>query len=142
MSLLNSGRTPKANLGMAIVEIAAIAEGLKTFVESLVLRALDVFKRIEDQIASGFDTPGLEAAVKRAVGLIKEVENDWTEKCRVAKDALNEASAVVTAAKEKVDGLMNEKARLLPQSFDRFITSSIAVRCHAASAVEFLVTKS
>jgi hypothetical protein len=57
-------------------------------------------------------SPGLEAAVKRAVGLIKEVENDWTEKCRVAKDALNEASAVVTAAKEKVNGLMNEKASL------------------------------
>ena len=53
--------------------------------------------------------------MKRAVGLIKEVENDWTEKCRVAKDALNEASAVVTAAKEKVDGLMNEKASLTSQ---------------------------
>lgn len=111
----------RANLGMAIVEIAAIAEGLKTFVEGcytlegdscIILRALDVFKRMEAEIEAGFDTPGLEEAVARGVGLIEGVENEWLTKCREADEKLDHATETSSAAKAKVDELTAEKASL------------------------------
>ena len=78
-------------LAMATVEMAAISEGLKTFVEGcytlegdspLILTGLSVFRRIESQIESNFDSPGLEKAVdKAAVTMLDALEKEWVEKC-------------------------------------------------------------
>ena len=134
----------KANLAMAIVELAAISGGLKAFVEAcytlegdscIILRALDVFKRIEKEISAGFDTPDLEAAVARAVGLIEEVESDWTAKCNEANEAAAAATATTSAAKAKVDKLMEEKASLTSNTTR---TGRIAQRTNRSTDMEAL----
>ena len=70
---------------MAIVEIASIAECVRTFSEAcytlegdlcLILRALSVFRRMELYIENGYRTPRLEYAGGRALKLLQRVESN------------------------------------------------------------------
>ena len=63
----------QAALAMATVEIAAVAEGVRTFAEAcytlegdscLILRALSVFRRTELYTENGYTTPRLVSSVE------------------------------------------------------------------------------
>jgi hypothetical protein len=102
---------------------------------------LDVFKRIEEQINAGFDTPSLVDAVARAVGLIEEVEGDWSTKCNIAMEAATEAAAVAAAAKAAVDELMSQKASLTSNTTSRGRTAQRTNRATDISALDKLLDK-
>eukprot|EP00957_Ditylum_brightwellii_P044578 3380239-Ditylum_brightwellii.AAC.1 len=88
-------------LAMAMVEIAAIALGLKPLAQAcytlegdscLILRAWSVFNQMEESINMGFNTPGLEAAVDEALPMIVVVSNAYTSKSKTAKDVMDKSS--------------------------------------------------
>ena len=76
MLRFNPHTEAQAALTMAIVEIAAVAEGVRTFSEAcytlegdscLILRALSIFRRMELYIENGYSTQRLESAVDIAL---------------------------------------------------------------------------
>ena len=114
MLRFNPETEAQAALAMAIVEIAAVAEGVRTFAEAcytlegdscLILRALSVFKRMELYIKNGYSTPRLESAVERALPFLQRVESGYIG--RVQK-----ADTVVTMAGRKVAATQAELTRL------------------------------
>eukprot|EP00956_Cyclotella_meneghiniana_P022385 scaffold42336_cov60-Cyclotella_meneghiniana.AAC.1 len=123
------GKSSFLAMAMATVEMAAISEGLKTFVEGcytlegdspLILTGLSVFRRTESQIESNFDTPGLEKAVDNAaVTMLDALEKEWVEKSSAAQILVNEINPVVAAAKANVDSLAQEKAAVTSNSCSR-----------------------
>lgn len=106
MSTFNPDTDARASLAMAIVEIAAVAEGVRPFAQGcytlegdscLILRALSVFKHMENYIANGYSTPKLEDAVDRALPLLQHVELGYVGRVESATKAITLATADVTA---------------------------------------------
>ena len=86
MLRFNPQTEAQAALAMAIVEIAAVAEGVWTFAEAcytlegdslLILQALSVFRRMELYIENGYSTPRLESTVDRALPFLHSVESGF-----------------------------------------------------------------
>ena len=102
MCEFNPSTDARDALAMSIVEIAAVAEGVKPFCEGcytlegdscLVLRALSVFERMEEYIDGGYSTPGLEATVDQALPLIEHIKKGHSEQVMAENSEVTEASA-------------------------------------------------
>ena len=139
MDEFNPNSRAKAALAMAIVETASIASGLKTFAQGcytfegdscIILRALDVFKRMEQYVENGFDTTGLKDAVDRALPMISSVDNEYKLDCERAQEAADSSSAIVAKLKAEMQiGIIIFNRRDIAQ-YKLMLTSSQTPSSH------------
>ena len=114
MALFGDALSKKAELGMAILEGSAVADGGKAFCEGcyilegdspLIFTTADVLERIEEKMEDVIEMPRVERNMAQVLRLIGEGHRAVCEPKDRDKNALEEAILADAAAKEYPDSL-------------------------------------
>ena len=117
-----NGEENCAKLGMAMLEIASVADWGKVIAEScyslegdsaIILRAFAIFKRLEDTIADGSELVKVDQVVDKALELILKDRRRMSDKQLLVEGNLANVSSILENAKGVMNNLKSQKRNML-----------------------------
>lgn len=122
LEMFNHNTETKANLGLAMVEMAAVADGLKCFCKGcyilegdaqLILRAKSLFDRMENKMMGGeVDMQKLKAAVDKDLPMTESVNSKLSTELANRNDALGDIGRNVTEVGIKLQVAIDNRDEL------------------------------
>ena len=106
---------------MAILEFAAITDGMKFFAETcyileggseIIIRDYKVFKKLEHVIDNNYECPSVNRVVGDSLGLIIKRRDTFLHQKHTSSTKLGTEKLIVLESNERVQGLNNEKQRI------------------------------
>ena len=109
-----------ASLGMVILEFAGLTDSINIFTKTcfilegdseIILRADELFKRLEHVIYDNYEWPSVNRVIDYALGLILKIRDTFLHQKYISSTNLDTAKRIVIGSNECLQGINNKKQK-------------------------------